>query len=218
MTRSELCARVAALTSPSKADIAAALGALNSTISDALAQGETVTVVGFGKLAARTRAARQGRNPRTGEPVAVPAARVSTFKAAKAFAMRSTHSEPSSVDNYSVLVQVAQTRLGNAFATEARRHAAAGMLECPRYLRLALSHAAAPLQRRFRLPTRDGVPFGPQRRRRNSEARHACHYMRRHTRRLNLFARWYFSALELAEPITLDMRSRWMEPLPRTHP
>ena len=92
-----------------------------------IAEGETVTVVGLGKFAARTRAARQGRNSRTGEPVAVavPAARVPTFKAAKAFAMRSTHSEPSPVDNYSVLVQVAQTRLGNAFATEARRHAAA---------------------------------------------------------------------------------------------
>ena len=84
MTRSELCASVTARSSLSKADIAAALGALISTIADALAEGETVTVAGFGKFAARTRAVRQGRNPRTGEPVAVPAARVPTFKAAKA--------------------------------------------------------------------------------------------------------------------------------------
>jgi len=67
MTRSELCARVAARSSLSTADVAAALGALTSTIADALAEGETVTVAGFGKFAARTRAARQGRNPRTGD-------------------------------------------------------------------------------------------------------------------------------------------------------
>lgn len=84
MTRSELCARVAARSSLSKAHVAAALGALTSTIADALAQGETVAVAGFGKFAPRNRAARQGRNPRTGEPVVVPAARVPTFKAAKA--------------------------------------------------------------------------------------------------------------------------------------
>ena len=84
MTRSELCARIAARSSLSKADVAAALGALTSTIADALAEEETVTVAGFGKFAARTRAARPGRNPRTGEPVAVPAARVPSFKAAKA--------------------------------------------------------------------------------------------------------------------------------------
>lgn len=84
MTRPELCARVAARSSLSEADIATALGTLTSTIADALAKGETVTVAGFRKFAARTRAARQGRNPRTGEPVAVPAARAPTFKAAKA--------------------------------------------------------------------------------------------------------------------------------------
>ncbi len=84
MTRSELRARVAARSSLSKADAAAALGALTSTIAVALAEGETVTVAGFGKFEARNRAARQGRNPRTGEPVDVPAAQVPSFKAAKA--------------------------------------------------------------------------------------------------------------------------------------
>ena len=84
MTRSELYARVAARSSLSKADVAAALGALTSTIADALAEEETVTIAGFGKFTARTRAARPGRNPRTGEPVDIPAARVPSFKAAKA--------------------------------------------------------------------------------------------------------------------------------------
>ena len=64
MTRSEQCARVAARSSPSTADVVAALGALTSTIVAALAECETVTVAGFGKFAAKTRAACQGRNPR----------------------------------------------------------------------------------------------------------------------------------------------------------
>ena len=84
MTRSELCARVAARSSLSQADVAAALSALTSTIAAALAQGETVTVAGFGRFAARTRAGRQGCNPRTGEPNVVSAAQVPSFKAAKA--------------------------------------------------------------------------------------------------------------------------------------
>ena len=84
MTRPELCTRVAARSSLSKADVAAPLGAQTSAIADTLAQGETVTGAGFGKFAARTRAARQARNPRTGEPVVVSAARVPSFKAAKA--------------------------------------------------------------------------------------------------------------------------------------
>ena len=82
MTQSELYAHVAARSSPSKAEAAAALPALTSAIADALVQGETVSVAGFGKFAARTRAARQGRNPHTGEPVAIPAARAPSFKAA----------------------------------------------------------------------------------------------------------------------------------------
>ena len=59
MTRSEVCARVAARSSLSKADVAAALGALTSTTADALAEGNAVTVTGFGKFTARTCAARR---------------------------------------------------------------------------------------------------------------------------------------------------------------
>ena len=144
MTQSELCACVAARPSLSKTEAAAALGALASTIADALAEGETVTVAGFGKLAARSRAARQGRNPRTGEPVAVPAARVPSFKAAKALRnTRSTLSEPSPVESYPDLVPAARTRHLSAFATVPHRHATAAMRECP---------------------TRDRVTFGAGRR------------------------------------------------------
>ena len=71
MIRSDLCASVAARSSLPEADVAAALGALTSTIAAAFTEGETVTVAEFRKFATRTRAARRGRNPRTGEPVAV---------------------------------------------------------------------------------------------------------------------------------------------------
>ena len=83
MTRSELCARVAAAKSLSKADAAAAAGAVFSGIADALARRETVTVAGFGKFTPRDRPARAGRNPHTGEAVAIAASRVPSFKAGK---------------------------------------------------------------------------------------------------------------------------------------
>ena len=81
MTRSALCSRVAAATSLSKADADVAAGAIFSSITDALARGETVTIAGFGKFTTQDRAARTGRNPRTGESVAIAARRVPAFKA-----------------------------------------------------------------------------------------------------------------------------------------
>ena len=84
MTRSEPCACVAAATSLSKADAAAAAGAIFSTTTGALARGETVTFAGFGKFTTRDRAARTGRNSQTGEAVAIAASRVPAFKAGKA--------------------------------------------------------------------------------------------------------------------------------------
>ena len=83
MTRSELCARVADRSSLSKADVAAALGALTSTIADALAENETVTIAGFGTFSTRDRPAREGRNPRTGETIAIAASRAPAFKPGK---------------------------------------------------------------------------------------------------------------------------------------
>ena len=67
---------------------AAAVRAVNgvfNTIRDAVAAGDTVNVVGFGTFAARDRAARVARNPKTGETIAVPAKRAPGFKAGKAF-------------------------------------------------------------------------------------------------------------------------------------
>ena len=84
MNRSDLCTAVAAATSLSKADAGAAAGAIFSAIARALARGETVTIAGFGKFTARDRPARSGRNPQTGEAVAIAARRVPVFKTGKA--------------------------------------------------------------------------------------------------------------------------------------
>lgn len=59
-------------------------GAMLSAIADALARDEPEAIARFGKFAVRGRAAHQGSNPRAGEPVAVPASRVPSFKLAKA--------------------------------------------------------------------------------------------------------------------------------------
>ena len=84
MTRSEFCARIAAATSLSNADVDAAASARFSTIADVLARGETVTIAGFGKFTTKDLPALTGRNPQTGEAVAIAASRAPAFKAGKA--------------------------------------------------------------------------------------------------------------------------------------
>ena len=84
MNKHELVSHVAAGTPVTKADAERLVGVVFSTIADALARGESVTIAGFGKFATRSRAARTGRNPRTGEPVAIAASRTPSFKPAKA--------------------------------------------------------------------------------------------------------------------------------------
>jgi len=84
VNRSELCARIAARSSVSRADAATAIDAVVSAIADALGKGEAINIVGFGKFTTRRRAPRQGRNPRTGESVAIAARTVPTFRPAKA--------------------------------------------------------------------------------------------------------------------------------------
>ena len=83
MTKSELAAKVAAQASLSNAAADRAVGAVFSAISDALANGETVTLTGFGTFSTRRREARQGRNPRTGESITIAASNAPSFKAGK---------------------------------------------------------------------------------------------------------------------------------------
>ncbi len=83
MNRTELCARIAARSSLSRADAATAVDAVVSAIADALQRGEAVSIPGFGKFTTRHRAARLGRSPRTGEAVSIPARTVPAFKPGK---------------------------------------------------------------------------------------------------------------------------------------
>lgn len=68
----------------SSADADRAVNPVFSAIGDALANGETVRIAGFGMFSTRTRAARQGRNPGTGESIAFAASSAPSFKAGKA--------------------------------------------------------------------------------------------------------------------------------------
>lgn len=85
MNKAELVASIAAKAELSKKDADKALTAVIDTITNALASGDKVQLVGFGTFEARQRAARKGKNPQTGAAVMIPAAKVPAFKAGKAF-------------------------------------------------------------------------------------------------------------------------------------
>ncbi len=84
MNKSELTARVAAEASLDNATANRAVAAVFSAITDALAHDDTVAIAGFGRFSTRARAARQARNPATGESIAVAASKAPSFKAGKA--------------------------------------------------------------------------------------------------------------------------------------
>lgn len=83
MTKSELSTKVAAQASLSSTAADRAVNAAFSAIADALANGETVTLTGFGTFTVKKREARQGRNPRTGESITIAAGNIPSFKAGK---------------------------------------------------------------------------------------------------------------------------------------
>ncbi|MDR9406109.1 MAG: HU family DNA-binding protein [Spiribacter sp.] len=84
MNKSELIDAVAQSAGLSKADATKAVDAFAGTVSSALKKGDQVTLVGFGTFTVRERAARTGRNPRTGASINIPASKVPGFKAGKA--------------------------------------------------------------------------------------------------------------------------------------
>jgi integration host factor subunit beta len=69
-------------------DVEALVGAVFTTLSEALARGERIEIRGFGSFIVKKRSAREGLNPKTGEPVAVAAKRVPFFKAGKELKLR----------------------------------------------------------------------------------------------------------------------------------
>ena len=84
MNKSELIDAVVDTADLSKADASKAVDAFMDSVSGALKQGDEVTLVGFGTFTVRDRAARTGRNPRTGETIQIPASKMPGFKAGKA--------------------------------------------------------------------------------------------------------------------------------------
>lgn len=83
MNKNDLVAEVANSTGLSKADAAKAVDSVFSTITGAMAGGNEVRLVGFGTFSVARRKATQGRNPRTGEAIQIPASNQPKFKAGK---------------------------------------------------------------------------------------------------------------------------------------
>lgn len=81
MQKSDVVDAVAARPDLSKHDAGLAVEAILETISGTLKQGEALTLIGFGKFSVSDRAARQGINPSTREPMQIAAARVPKFSA-----------------------------------------------------------------------------------------------------------------------------------------
>ncbi|HIK44773.1 MAG TPA: HU family DNA-binding protein [Leptolyngbyaceae cyanobacterium M65_K2018_010] len=85
MNKQELVDAIAAKTTITKKEADAILTAAVDTIMEAVSEGEKVTLVGFGTFEARARAAREGRNPSTGEKIQIAASTVPVFSAGKGF-------------------------------------------------------------------------------------------------------------------------------------
>ena len=84
MNKTELIAEIAAKAGLAKKDAEKAVNAMMDVISDAMAAGEKVQLVGFGSFETKKREARVGRNPKTKEAIEIPASCVPVFKAGKA--------------------------------------------------------------------------------------------------------------------------------------
>ena len=84
MNKTEFINAVAAKEGIEKKCAEKAVNAVFATIADELAKGEKIQLVGFGTFEIRERAEKQGRNPRTGETMTVPATKVPAFKAGAA--------------------------------------------------------------------------------------------------------------------------------------
>ena len=84
MNKAELIDSVAEAADLSKASAARAVDAVTDAIAEALKKDDQVAIVGFGTFSVRKRAARSGRNPRTGETINIKASNVPGFKPGKA--------------------------------------------------------------------------------------------------------------------------------------
>jgi DNA-binding protein HU-beta len=84
VNKSEMIDAIAAGADISKAAAGRALDSMIDAVTDALKKGDTVSLIGFGTFVVRDRAARTGRNPRTGQTINIAASKNPSFKAGKA--------------------------------------------------------------------------------------------------------------------------------------
>ena len=85
MNKTELVAAMAENSGLSKKDAEKALNAFIESVENAVKSGDKVSLIGFGTFEAHERAARTGKNPRTGEAIKIEACKIPAFKAGKAF-------------------------------------------------------------------------------------------------------------------------------------
>jgi nucleoid DNA-binding protein len=83
MTKAELIDKIASGTGLSKADSSRSLDSTLNSIKSAMKKGQKVTLVGFGTFSVSKRKSRKGRNPRTGDVITIPAAKIPKFTAGK---------------------------------------------------------------------------------------------------------------------------------------
>jgi DNA-binding protein HU-beta len=88
MNKADLISKIADETGITKAQANAAIDVLTESITKALKGGGKVTLVGFGTFSVSKRSARNGRNPKTGDPIRIKAKKVARFKAGKELAER----------------------------------------------------------------------------------------------------------------------------------
>ncbi|MCW5318159.1 DNA-binding protein [Nostoc sp. KVJ3] len=85
MNKGELVDAVAAKTNITKKQADEVISAFLSVVTEAVANGDKVTLIGFGSFERRDRSEREGRNPKTNEPMTIPATKVPAFSAGKQF-------------------------------------------------------------------------------------------------------------------------------------
>ncbi|GAB4526235.1 MAG: HU family DNA-binding protein [Pleurocapsa sp.] len=85
MNKGELVDRISQKATVTKKQADAVLSAAIETIMEAVSEGDKVTLVGFGSFERRERKEREGRNPKTGEKMSIPATKVPAFSAGKLF-------------------------------------------------------------------------------------------------------------------------------------
>lgn len=88
MNKAELISAVAKKTNLTKKETELVLTTILETIIDVVASGEKITLVGFGSFEVRERKSREGRNPKTGEKIKIPASKLPAFSVGKFFKKR----------------------------------------------------------------------------------------------------------------------------------